>query len=427
MKPKKIAVIGLGYVGLPLALLASKKGHQVTGVDLDEEKVKKIKSKISPIEDAQIEEDIKKYPLNAVTTFSGLTDIDVYVVCVPTPVEDDFRPNLKPLESAVKATAKQLQKGQLVIIESTINPGVCDDVVQPILEKTSGLKLGRDFYLAHCPERINPGDAKWNVSNIPRVVGANDKQSTSLAVEFYKSIVDADIRPMSSIKEAEAVKIVENAFRDVNLAFVNELAISFSKLGINAVNVIDAAATKPFAFMPHYPGAGVGGHCIPVDPYYLIEHAKGVGFDHEFLSLARRINSQMPEFTVETLQDALNKKELALKGCQVAVLGLAYKPNVDDDRNSPAYDIIKLLKGHGAEVVAYDSHLPDKSTVASLSEALQNSQAAILVTSHNEFKKITPQMLKKHDVKVLIDGRNAFHNQKAEFAKNGIVYYGIGT
>lgn len=423
---QRVCIIGLGYVGLPLAILVNKKDFDVTGVDLDTDKIIKINNKISPIEEEYVEKNIKKYAPSAVSTLSEVKNPDIFIICVPTPVKDDFRPNLKPLQGAAKDIAKILKPGQLVIVESTVNPGVCEEVVQPILEQT-GLKAGKDFYLAHCPERINPGDRKWTVENIPRVVGATSQMGLEKAVEFYRSIIDGDIRPMDSIREAEAVKIVENAFRDVNLAFVNELAISFSKLGINATNVIDGAATKPFAFMPHYPGAGVGGHCIPVDPYYLIEHAKGAGFDHEFLTLARKINNKMPEFTVEVTQDALNKVGLPVKGTKIALLGLAYKPNVDDDRNSPAYEIQKLLKVLGAEVIAYDPHLPKKSDVKSLDEALKGSAVLLLVTSHGEFKNIAPKAIKKLGIKVVVDGRNALHNQKAEFSKNGIVYYGIGA
>jgi UDP-N-acetyl-D-glucosamine dehydrogenase len=310
----------------------------------------------------------------------------------------------------------------LVIIESTINPGVCDEIVIPLIEKESGFKLNADFFVSHCPERINPGDSKWSVENIPRVAGSSDPQGLKKTVSFYESIIEAPIKAMGSIKEAEAVKIVENSFRDINIAFVNELAMSFTKLGINVKNVIDGAATKPFAFMAHYPSVGVGGHCIPVDPYYLIEYAKGYGFDHEFLSLARAINNRMPEFTIEQLIEALNEAGISIKGAKVAVLGLSYKANVADDRESPSYKLIKMLSTKGAKAVAYDPYLPDKSDTESLDEAIENADAVIVATNHREFMKLNVAKLKG---KVFIDGKNAF--DKKIFLEGDVIYRGIGT
>ncbi|MDQ5889745.1 MAG: dh protein, partial [Patescibacteria group bacterium] len=270
-KDNKVTVLGLGYVGLPLALLASRKGYKVVGVDLNIEKIDLIKQKKSPFQDDELQKEIEQTSLNVSNSFESIRETDIVIICVPTPVDDNKMPDYTPIESACESIGPHLKKGQLVILESTVNPGVCEEVVIPILERVSNLKVGKDLSLAHCPERINPGDKKWNVSNIPRVVGGFDSESLNRAVTFYTNIVDASIKPMGSLKEAEAVKIVENSFRNINIAFVNELARSFAKMDIDVVNVIDGAATKPFAFMAHYPSCGIGGHCIPVDPYYLIE------------------------------------------------------------------------------------------------------------------------------------------------------------
>ena len=255
-------------------------------------------------------------------------------------------------------------------------------------------------------------------------MGGFDEISLQKATEFYKSIISAEIKPMASLKEAEAVKIVENTFRDINIAFANELAMSFSKLGIDVVNVINGAATKPFAFLAHYPGCGVGGHCIPVDPYYLIEYARENGFDHDFLSLARRINSKMPEFTAELAVSGLNDKKFSINGAKVAVLGLAYKPEIGDYRESPSFKIIKHLERRGAKVVSFDPFVLHKSTVKTLEEAIAGAQVIIIATAHDAFKKLEPSYLSQNGVKVVVDGRNCLPKEK--FIKAGIIYKGIG-
>lgn len=424
-KKKKIAVIGLGYVGLPLALLVDKKGYDVIGVDINAEKVKMLNEKKSPLTtEKAIIEQLKKSNLVATTDYSQIKKASIIVICVPTPIHENNMPNLEPLEKACENIALNLKKGQLVILESTVNPGVSNGVVLPILEGISGLKGGQDFYLAHCPERINPGDTKWTVENIPRVAGSLEEKGLRKALSFYKSFVNATIKPMNSLKEAEAVKIVENTFRDINIAFVNELARSFSRLGIDVINVIEGAATKPFAFMPHFPGCGVGGHCIPVDPYYLIEYAKNIGFNHDFLTLARRINEEMPEFTVEMLMKALNEKKMAINGTRIAVLGLAYKPEIDDCRESPSFKIIEHLKKYGADIVIYDPFVLDNSNVKSLNDALKGTSAVIIATAHHVFKEISPKDFLNYGVNVVVDGRNCLPKDK--FLESGIVYKGIG-
>lgn len=421
---KKISVIGLGYVGLPLAILADKKGYEVFGIDINQNKIDLINAKKTPFKDRKLEKELRNSKITAFANFSKIGESNIVVICVPTPVDDNHMPDLGPIENVCKSIAPLLKKGQLIILESTVNPGVSEEVIIPLLEKRLELKAGKDFYISHCPERINPGDEKWTVENIPRVVGSFEAKGLEKSLEFYRSIIDAEITPMNSLKEAESVKVVENSFRDINIAFVNELAMSFTKLGIDAVNVIKGASTKPFAFMPHFPGCGVGGHCIPVDPYYLIEYAKRSGFYHDFLSLARRINNNMPEFTAELAIHELNRVGIATKNAKVAVLGLAYKANIDDCRESPSFEIIKVLKENGVATVSYDPFVLGRSTAKSLDEVVKGTDAIIIATAHNNFKKITPSYFLDKGVKVIIDGRNCMDKEK--FLKAGIIYKGIG-
>lgn len=425
-KEKKIvAVAGLGYVGLPLALLARKKGYQVLGIDISKEKVDKINKGISPFEDNYIHDNLTKYPIQATTSFSELSKASIVIICVPTPVLESKLPDYRHIISVTTNISSHLAPGQLVVLESTVNPGVSEELILPILESGSHLKCGKDFFLAHCPERINPGDDNWRVNNIPRIVGGFNKKSLQIALNFYRSVIDADIKPMESLKEAEAVKVVENSFRNVNIAFVNELAKSFSKLGIDVVNVINGAATKPFSFLSHFPGCGIGGHCIPLDPYYLIDYAQKSGFDHELLRLSCHINESMPDYTTNLLEETMNSIDLKLANSTVTVLGLSYKANLDDIRESPSFQIISILKKHGAKVKIYDPHRLDMSNVVSLSSALKNSQAIILTVAHKKLiNKITPDLLIKNKIKIIIDGRNCL--DKSLFQKAGIIYRGIG-
>ncbi len=427
MKNKHIAVVGLGYVGLPLALVSAKKGYKVTGIDTQEKKITMLKSRTSPIPDVHIQKLLQEIPADAIeftSDFNAISDTSIIIICVPTPVYGNHTPNLEPVENASRSVGAYLKKDQLVILESTVNPGVSEEVVIPILEKASGLIAGKDFYIAHCPERINPGDSKWNVENISRVVGSLEEIGLERAYNFYKSIISGEVRKMGSLKEAEAVKIVENSFRDINIAFVNELAMSFSRLGIDVMNVIKGAATKPFGFLSHFPGCGVGGHCIPVDPYYLIDYAEKNGFFHQFLSLARRINNHMPEFTVEQLALACNDAKKVLNGSEVAVLGLAYKPGISDCRESPSFEIIKHLKEAGANVRVYDPYVPDLQTVSSIDEALKDASYAVIATAHPEFRSLTPSYFSDAGIEIVVDGCNCL--PKDDFVKAGIVYRGIG-
>ncbi len=419
----KVGIVGLGYVGLPLALRALEKGFDTIGVDLDENKIAKIKTGKSPFLEDFIETRIDL--LKKLSTSSNMVTIkkvDIVIICVPTPIDKSYYPNLKPLQGAVQSVINNLGKEQLIVVESTINPGVCEEVLEPMFAEKNLIE-GKDYFLAHCPERIDPGNKKWNVSNIPRVVGSMSEKGLQKAKKFYEALIDGSIKPMKSIRAAEAVKVVENSFRDVNIAFVNELAQSFDRMGIDVKDVIDGAATKPFAFMAHYPSRGVGGHCIPVDPYYLIEEAKRKGFDHQFLSTARKINNFMPIYTVKILQDTLNNIKMPLKNTKIGILGLSYKANIDDLRESPAFKIINELKSKGAQVTTFEPYAKEKSDVNSLEKLLEKSEALVLVTNHQDFLD-KENLFKKFDIKAIVDGVNCLNDEKIK--KLGIEYHGIG-
>jgi len=418
---KSVAIVGLGYIGLPLACLCAEKGLDVYGVDIDKNKISLIKQGKSPIEDLDLKEQLKKNKgkIKVNDNFEAIKNASVVIVCVPTPVDNKNLPDLKPLENACESISRNLKKGTLVIIESTIFPGTMEEIVFPILNK-SNIK----FYLAHCPERLDPGNKKFTIKNIPRVVAGIDKESTEMTYEFYKKIIDADVIKLSSVKAAEATKMMENTFRDINIAFINEMAKSFDKAGIDIMEVIEGAKTKPFGFKAHYPGAGVGGHCIPIDPYYLIEKAKQIGFDHQFLYLARKINESMPSYTIELLEEELKKTNKKIEGKKVGILGLAYKADVDDTRESPALKVIEILKGKKAEVFIFDPYVKEGSNVNDFNQLMEKSDYIILVTDHKEFKNMDLNKLKENNVKIIIDGRNCLDNEKIK--QMGILYHGIG-
>lgn len=421
---KTVAIIGLGYVGLPLAVRAQEKGYTVIGFDTDKEKINTLKRGENVFKDAFLKENLLKYPFKATSNPKDIATADIHIICVPTPVDAAHHPDLGPVIGACETVATNCKKGALVVLESTVNPHVSEEVVKPIFVQ-HGFTVGKDIFISHCPERINPGDPKWNVTNIPRVVGSFEKKGLDMSLQFYRSIVDADIRPMKTIREAEAVKILENSFRNINIAFVNEIARSFDKLDIDVKDVIEGAATKPFAFMAHYPSCGVGGHCIPVDPHYLVERAKESGFNHRFLKLAIETNDNMPEYTVERLQDALNENKMPMKDTVIGILGLAYKANVDDLRESPSFKIIEKLKEHYCKVETFDPHVKSKSSMKSLDALLKKADALLVATNHREFiEALTPALLKKHGIKVIVDGKNCL--DKEMFKKAGIIYKGIG-
>ncbi len=422
---KKVSIVGLGYVGLPLALAIERsKKYEVVGFDISKDQVKKILSKECPITDELAERDLNELDLHATTDSDELKDTDIFIICVPTPVLDDYTPDYTPVISAGKTISKYLKKGATVVLESTVNPGTCEEILVPVLEEGSKLVAGKDFNVAMCPERINPGDPKWNVYNISRNIGSLIKEKTKEIADFYRSFLDAEINEVSTVKVAESTKIVENAFRDINIAYVNELAKSFDAMDIDLVETLKGASTKPFSFMVHWPSRGVGGHCIAVDPYYLIKRAQEAGFDHRFLKIARDINNSMPEYTVSRLQEGLNEIEKSVKGTKVGLLGLSYKSNVADLRESPSLEILDILKKMGAEVISYDPHTLDISDVKELDDLLENVDAVILGTYHDTFGDLTEEILKRKNIKVVVDGVNKL--DKERLVKGKVIYRGIG-
>ena len=418
-KLERVVVIGAGYVGFPLACaLASSKKYNVTVYDIDTSKIDKIRNKISPVEDERAKEDIKKFKITGTTDESVLSEADYIIVCVPTPVNDDKTPDLTPVIKATESIARNLRLGQTIILESTVNPGVCEETVLPILEKT-GLRGGINFELAHCPERINPGDKNWNVYNISRNIGALTLEGANRIAEFYSSFLNAEVNVVSSIKAAEATKIIENTFRDVNIALINEFAQFCDKIGIDVLEVIKGASNKPFAFMPHFPGCGVGGHCIPVDPYYLIQKAAELGFDHKLVRTAREVNSSMPKYTISKLINGIQMTGKSLKDVKIGILGLAYKSDSEDLRESPALEIRDELLKLGADVLYYDPYIKEDSN-ADLDTLLDECYGIIVATGHTAFKQIKDWK----NVKVLVDGRNCLSREDFELSE--IYYYGIG-
>lgn len=424
MNKESVLVMGLGYVGLPLVCAIAESGkYEAYGYDIDKKKIELIKEGKAPIKDSYVENELKNIKFVATYDESYLDESDIVVVCVPTPVNDDFTPDYIAIKAASETISRHIHQGQIIIIESTVNPGACNEIILPILE-SSGLKGGKDFDLAHCPERIDPGNPIWNIHNIPRNVGALTTEGTKKVADFYRSVIDAEINETTSIIIAEATKIVENTFRDINIAYVNELAKSFDNMGIDLTEVIKGASSKPFGFLPHYPGCGVGGHCIPVDPYYLIDRAQKNGFNHEYLKMAREVNNSMPKYTVDLLMQKLNELCKSVNGTKIGILGISYKKNVGDIRESPALRIISIIRKMGGELFIYDPYIKNYNNVNTLQEALKGSEALVLTVDHDEIKKMDLDMLKDSNVKIIIDGRNCLNRDKIE--KMGILYKGIG-
>ncbi len=354
----EVAIIGLGYVGLPLAISFAESRTRVIGIDKDLYKINMIKRGRSYIEDVTNEEIERNLNfLYPTMDYGVLLEVDNVIICVPTPLSKTKEPDISYILSTANEVAKYLHKGMLVVLESTTYPGTTEEVLRCIFE-AGGLKVGKDFYLAFSPERIDPGNKQFNVRNTPKVVGGVTPSCTERAVELYKRIVERVV-PVSSPSVAEAVKLLENTFRSVNIALVNELAQLCHKMGIDVWEVIDAAATKPFGFMPFYPGPGIGGHCIPVDPLYLSWKAKLFNFRTHFIELADEINSKMPEYVVYRLFETLNEAGKSIKGARILVLGLAYKKNVGDIRESPALEVIKLILEKGGEIMYNDPYVPE--------------------------------------------------------------------
>lgn len=357
-KTAKVGVIGLGYVGLPLAVEIAKAGYTVLGFDIQESKVNKIKHGESYIRDI-IPQDLVKIVhdehLSATTNLKRIGECDVIIICVPTPLDKFKQPNLSYVKDATKAISNSMHEDMLIILESTTFPGTTEEVVKPILEQT-GLKVGIDFYLVFSPERVDPGNVAYKTYNTPKVVGGCTQKCAEVAKILYNNVLAASIFTVSSPKEAEAAKILENTFRIVNCALANEMAIIYQKMGINIWEVIAAASTKPFGYIPFYPGPGVGGHCIPLDPFYLTYKAREFYYHTKLIELAGEINDNMPDYVVDRLMNILNEREMTLKNSRVLLLGIAYKGDIDDLRESPALKVWELLENKGANVIYHDPY-----------------------------------------------------------------------
>ena len=408
-----VAVIGLGYVGLPLCLAFSKAKSRVLGLDVDEAKVSKLQAGVSYIKHIA-NEDVQKAReqelLTASADFSQASKSDAILICVPTPLTVNRTPDLSYVESTARALAPHICSGQLIVLESTTYPGTTDEVLKPILEEGSGLVAGKDFFLAYSPEREDPGNPKSNFSDCPKVVGGFSETCLNRATDLYQTIVKTVV-PVSNCRVAEATKLMENIFRSVNIALVNELKVIYAHMGIDVWEVIQAAATKPYGYMPFFPGPGLGGHCIPIDPFYLTWKALEYGHHTRLIELAGEINTSMPDYVISRIIDALNDASKPVRGSRVLVLGVAYKANVDDDRESPSYNIIESLEKRGASVSYNDPHVPiirkgrSNSAVSGKASVPITTDYDVLVlcTNHESYGSVD---FKKMDVP-LVDCRNA--------------------
>jgi len=415
-KQAKVGVIGLGYVGLPLAVEFAHRGFDTTGFDIDESKTRAINGGQSYIPDVAAKDlsgVVDAGKLRATTDMAQLANMDVIDIAVPTPLRKTKDPDLSYVVKAVEACAATLRTGQLVILESTTYPGTTDEVVQPMLE-AKGLKADVDFFLAFSPERVDPGNATFNTRNIPKIVGGCGPASTEAAAMLYASAVDRVV-PVSSTRVAEMVKLLENTFRAVNIGLINEIALMCHRMDIDVWEVIDAAKTKPFGFMPFYPGPGLGGHCIPIDPHYLSWKARQTGFECRFIELAGHFNASMPDYVVERVAEALNSVRKPINGSAILLVGVAYKKDVNDMRESPALDILELLARRGARVSYSDpwvptlKHDPHSLTSVDLAEALKAPlDCAVICTDHSKFDY--DSLIKSGTL--IVDTRNALKNRQ---------------
>jgi UDP-N-acetyl-D-glucosamine dehydrogenase len=411
----RTGVIGLGYVGLPLAVQFAKAGYEVVGIDIDGRKVDALNAGTSYIQDvptADVASLVAAGRLDATTDFAAVARLDTVNICVPTPLRKTKDPDVSYMVAAVTEVARYLHPGMLVILESTTYPGTTEELARPILE-AGGLKAGRDFFLAFSPERIDPGNKQFNTANVPKVVGGTTADCAALAQVLYEGAI-ARVVTVGSTQAAEMVKLLENTFRAVNIGLVNEIAMMCDTLGIDVWEVVDAAATKPFGFMPFYPGPGLGGHCIPIDPFYLSWKAKQNGFDARFIELAGEINGHMPDYVLSKVTSALNDQKKAVNGSRVLVLGVAYKRDIDDIRESPALDVMKLLHEKGAEVEYSDPYVPYMTadawhgpralqSVTLDRDAVKRFDCVVITTDHSGFDYA---MVVEHGLSV-VDTRNA--------------------
>ena len=413
-KNARVAILGLGYVGLPLAVVFAEAGFKVTGIDPDAGKVDSLKGGISYIPDVKSESVaalVKSGHFTATTDFSVLKEMDAVSICVPTPLRQTGDPDMSFIISAADELSKYMHKGMVVVLQSTTYPGTTRELLLPKLSNENGLKVGEDFFLAFSPERVDPGRQDFTTKNTPKVMGGITEACGEVATAWYEGAIDV-VHRVSSAEAAEMAKLLENTFRMINIGLVNELAMMCERLGVDVWEVIDAAATKPFGFMKFTPGPGLGGHCIPIDPLYLSWKMKSFNYNARFIELASEINTNMPRYVVERVMDALNDKSKALKGSKILVLGVAYKPDVSDVRESPALDVIGLLQNKGANVEYHDPYIPHihhetdgwhMDSVKDMMSSVKDADAVVIITNHKayDYDAIV------HAAKFVFDSRNA--------------------
>jgi len=413
----RVGVVGMGYVGLPLAVEFAKAGFSVTGIDIGESKVAQVNagdSYVLDVPSAVLAPFVEAGKLCATADFSALRELDTVNICVPTPLRKTKDPDMSYIDAACREIAKYIHPGMLIILESTTYPGTTDEFVLPMLEE-SGMRVGREFFLCFSPERVDPGNPKYQTSNIPKVVGGITAACTRIGSLFYSQALERVV-PVSSTRVAEMVKLLENTFRMINIGLANEMALMCDRMGINVWEVVDAAATKPFGFMPFYPGPGLGGHCIPIDPFYLSWKTRQAGIEARFIELAGYINGQMPHFVVDKIQNALNDQAKPLKGSHIHVMGVAYKRDIDDLRESPALDVMHLLKRRGARLSYSDPFIPeitvDGTGLCSMppEAATSSADCVVIVTDHCAFDY--PKLVQQ--AQLIVDTRNALKGFTSE-------------
>lgn len=415
-----VGVVGLGYVGLPLAVEKAKAGFKVIGFDVQQERVDAVnngKNYIGDVVDQELADLVKTGQLKATATYEEMQNVDAVAICVPTPLDIYKQPNTSYVESSSKDIAKFLHEGMLIVLESTTYPGTTEELIKPILE-SSGLKIGEDFFLAYSPERVDPGNKDFNTKNTPKVVGGMTEQCTDVAAALYSSVLESDVHKVSSPAVAEMEKILENTFRNINIGLANEMAILCNKMGIDVWEVIDAAATKPYGFMPFYPGPGLGGHCIPIDPWYLSWKAREYNYHTKLIETAGEINNEMPDYVLKRMMEILNNDKKSLNGAKVLILGIAYKKDIDDCRESPIFPIIDKLQANGADWKAVDPHIPEFEYLGQNIQAetvldinlLNDSDIILIGTNHTAFDY---DLIEQADTPVF-DTRNSYSGKKDE-------------
>lgn len=413
-KTAKLGVVGLGYVGLPLAVEKAKAGYNVIGFDVQEQKVKLVNeghNYIGDIIDEDLAELVREGRLKATTDFTFVKEVDAVAIAVPTPLDKFKQPDVSYVIKSTQDVAKYLHRGMLIVLESTTYPGTTEEIVKPILEE-SGLKCGKDFFLAFSPERVDPGNKEFKTKNTPKVVGGVTPDCTDVAAALYSSVLEGDIHKVSSPAVAEMEKILENTFRHINIGLANEMAILCKRMGIDIWEVIDAAKTKPYGFMAFYPGPGLGGHCIPLDPFYLTYKAREYDYHTRLIETAGEINDSMPEFVVDNAMKLLNKDKKAMNGAKVLVMGVAYKRDIDDMRESPALKVIENLEKNGASVIVNDPYVPEfkccgkKYYSIDWREVIDDVDMVIVTTDHSDYDY--EEIVKR--AKIFYDTRNASKN-----------------